>query len=289
MKKRGWLLVNGFLRGAKYDEMYALLQASAQKRGVELLCKRNDELLVVVDERKAFADLPDFVLFWDKDIVLARALERAGARVFNSSRAIEICDDKIRTAEALQAGGVRTPRTVFAPKTFEGVGYTHADFIERVAQNLGYPFVVKEAYGSFGQQVYLANNHAQALSIVDKIGHKAFLMQAFIKESYGKDIRVNVVGDKVVASMLRYNENDFRSNVSGGGKTQNVVLTEEQECLALSACKACGTDFAGVDVLLGADGALVCEVNSNPHFKSTLDCTGVDMSACVLDYILERI
>ncbi len=287
MKKRGWLIVNGFLQGVKYDEMYSLLQAAAKKRGVDLLCKRNDELIFSVGAIPN--DLPDFVLFWDKDTPLARAFERAGVPVFNSARAIEICDNKIRTAEVLTAKGVKTPKTVFAPKTFEGIGYTRTDFIHRAEKTLGYPMVIKEAYGSFGKQVYLANDFSEAVSIVEKIGHKEFLMQEFIGESRGKDIRVNVVGKNVVAAMLRYNETDFRSNVSGGGKTQSVTLTQEQEQIALDACKACETDFAGVDVLFGKDGALVCEVNSNPHFKSTLDCTGVDMSEHVLDYILEKL
>ncbi|MBQ8308235.1 MAG: RimK family alpha-L-glutamate ligase [Clostridia bacterium] len=287
MKKQGWLIVNGFLQGVKYDEMYSLLQAAATKRGVDLLCKRNDELIFPVGEIPK--SLPDFVLFWDKDIALARAFERVGVPTFNSARAIEICDNKIRTAEILTERGVKTPKTVFAPKTFEGIGYTKTAFIDRTAEILGYPMVIKEAYGSFGKQVYLANDFAEAVAIVEGIGHKEFIMQEFIRESRGRDIRVNVVGENVVAAMLRYNENDFRSNVSGGGKTQSVTLTEEQERIAIAACRACETDFAGVDVLFGKDDALVCEVNSNPHFKSTLDCTGVDMSECVLDHILEKL
>jgi RimK family alpha-L-glutamate ligase len=97
------------------------------------------------------------------------------------------------------------------------------------------------------------------------------------------------VGDKVAAAMLRYNPNDFRSNVSNGGKTQAIELSSQQAQVALAACKAIGLDFAGVDLLLSKDGPLVCEVNSNPHFKSTYDCTGVDMSELMIAHIAERI
>ena len=242
---------------------------------------RNDDLV------GEFPALPDFVLFWDKDIALARRLERKGVPVFNSAKAIALCDDKIRTAEALE-GKVATPKTVFAPKTFEGVGFTDLEFIKKAAEVTGYPMVIKEACGSYGQQVYLADCHQKAVTVIKKIGHKDFLMQEFIACSKGKDIRVNIVGGKAVAAMLRYNDSDFRSNISNGGKSKPITLTAAQERVAIAACEAVGADFAGVDILLG-ETPLVCEVNSNPHFKSTLDCTGVDLSEYILRHIAERI
>ena len=113
-------------------------------------------------------------------------------------------------------------------------------------------------------------------------------MQELIRESIGRDVRVNVVGDKVVSAMERYNENDFRSNISNGGSMKKIVLTPEIEVIAIKAAEIIGLDFAGVDVLFGNDGPIVCEVNSNPHFKSSLECTGVDMSEKIMDYIAEK-
>ena len=112
-------------------------------------------------------------------------------------------------------------------------------------------------------------------------------MQEFIKESCGRDVRVNVVGGKVVSAMERYNENDFRSNITNGGSMRRVSLSEEMANAAIKATEAIGLDFAGVDVLFGKDGPIVCEVNSNPHFKSSLECTGVDMSELIMDYVVE--
>ena len=233
---------------------------------------------------------PDFVLFWDKDVALAQRLEAAGLPVFNSATAIATCDDKIKTALALARQGVVLPRTIFAPKTFEGVGYASLDFLRSAADELGLPLVIKEAYGSFGQQVYLAQTQAEAEDIVRRIGHKDFLMQEFIATSRGTDLRVNVVGGEVVAAMRRFSATDFRSNVTLGGGMERATPTPAQCEIAVAACRAVGADFAGVDILYGPnDAPLVCEVNSNPHFRSTLDCTGVNLADVLAAHVLRAI
>ena len=286
MQKTGWLIVNGSLQLKKFENLYALLKNAAQKQGVSLILKSNDELVFPVDEK---IDLPDFALFWDKDIPLARRLEFLGLRLFNSRQAVEICDDKILTAEALVKDGVPTPTTIVAPKTFENIGFSDFAFLQKAENSLGYPMVIKEANGSFGAQVYLAQNRAKAEEIIRKIGFKPFILQKFIAESSGRDIRVNVVGGKVVCAMERQNPNDFRSNISGGGSGRKIALTEKQEEIALRACRAVGAEFAGVDLLFGKDTPLVCEVNSNPQFQSTLDATGVDLADYIIQYIKETI
>ena len=115
-------------------------------------------------------------------------------------------------------------------------------------------------------------------------------MQKFIKSSMGRDVRINVVGNQVVASILRYNPHDFRSNLSNGGKMKPWEPTQAQKDAALNAAAALGLDYAGVDVLFGEEDApIICEVNSNPHFRSTLDCTGVNLATRILQHILEVI
>ena len=282
-----WIVVNGFVDSAKFRELYGFLSRAAEKRGITLNVKATDTFAVPVGEKITANERPDLVLFWDKDVSLARRLEAEGVRLFNSARAIEICDSKVLTAECL-AGKVATPRTLIAPKTFEGLGYSKCDFVERSADILGLPMIIKEAYGSFGQQVYLAHSVDEAKSIVASLGHKEFVMQEFIGESCGRDVRVNVVGGKVVSAMERYNDQDFRSNISNGGKMKNAILSPEAEAVAIRAAELIGLDFAGVDVLFGNDGPIVCEVNSNPHFKSSLEATGVDMGEEIMDYVLEQ-
>ena len=282
-----WLVVNGFVGSEKFRELYGFLSSAAQKRGITLEVKTNDSLALPLGERICDGERPDFVLFWDKDVSLARRLEAEGVRLFNTASAIEICDNKALTAEAL-IGKVVTPKTVISPKTFEGVGYNSTTFIEKTTRVLGLPIVIKEAYGSFGAQVYLAKTLNDAKNIVSSLAHKDFIMQEFISESCGRDIRVNIVGGRVVSAMERYNENDFRSNITNGGKMKKATLTPEIEEAAINAALAIGLDFAGVDVLFGKNGPVICEVNSNPHFKSSLECTGIDMSEKIMDYILEQ-
>ena len=282
-----WIVVNGFVNSEKFRELYGFLSRAAEKRGISLTVRTSDSFIAPVGERLTDKERPDFILFWDKDISLARRLEGEGVRLFNSARAVEICDSKALTAECL-CGKVATPKTIIAPKTFEGVGYKSTDFVENATRVLGLPMIIKESYGSFGAQVYLVEDAISAKKTVTSLGHKDFIMQEFISESKGRDVRVNVVGGKVVSSMERYNDNDFRSNITNGGKMKQCQLSPEAEAVAIRATELIGLDFAGVDILYGKNGPIVCEVNSNPHFKSSLECTGVDMSEKIMDYILEQ-
>ena len=283
---KAWLIVNGFLDSTKFTDLYGYLSRSAKKHGVTLERKSSDSLVCKTDEEIRQEAL-DLVLFWDKDVHLAARLEKIGLKLYNSAKAIEICDNKALTYLALE-GKVATPKTVIAPKTFEGVGYTTLDFVENATRVLGLPMIIKESYGSFGAQVYLAKTLNEAKATVAKIAHREFIMQEFILESEGRDVRVNVVGGRVVSAMERYNENDFRSNITNGGSMRKIALSKEMEKAAIRACDAIGLDFAGVDILFGKNGPIVCEVNSNPHFKSSLECTGVDMSEEIMSYVTEQ-
>ncbi len=123
------------------------------------------------------------------------------------------------------------------------------------------------------------------------IGAKPMLFQEFIHSSKGKDLRLQVVGSQVVAAMYRYSDNgDFRANITGGGKMKPYEPTQKQIDLAVESCKILGLDFAGVDILFGKDNEpIVCEVNSNAHFKNIYDCTGVNVADSILAYIIKRI
>lgn len=287
----GWLVVNAFYKTSKLNDIYGFFTRSFAEHNVQIRIVGGDELVCPVGTplSKAFT-LPDFVIFWDKDIVLAERIAECGVPVFNSPRAIQLCDNKILTATAL-AGILPTPDTIIAPKTFEGIGYCgNLAFLDKAAQTLGYPLVIKEAYGSFGKQVYLAHNREEACEIIAKIGWKEFVMQRFVATSCGRDVRINVVGNTAACAILRSNDHDFRSNISNGGTAAPYDPTEKQCRVAVAASRALGLDFAGVDILFGDnDEPVVCEVNSNPHFKSTYDCTGVDLSRHIADYVMQQL
>jgi len=284
---KGWLIVNTFMASQKFENLYKLLSDTFKKHGVTLEIKRAEDISLEIN--KPIIDKPDFAIFWDKDIYLAKRLEQNGVRLFNTANAVELCDNKILMYQELAKNGICIPRTFVAPKTFEGLGYSDLTFLDCVSDEIGWPIVIKEAYGSFGEQVYLANNKNEAIEIIKRIGHKDFLMQEFISSSKGKDIRINVVGDKAIASMLRENKNDFRSNISSGGNGTKYEPAQQYIDLAIKAAKALGLSFAGVDVMFGKDGPIICEVNSNPQFASTLKATGINLADSISEYILRQL
>ena len=286
---KGWLIVNSFVKWDKFSEIYELLLDAAKKYGTDLELKTSSDIFSSVQGGFEKKDLPDFAIFWDKDILLARRLENMGLRLFNPSESIELCDDKGQTAIRLVESGIRTPLTFLSPKAYPQFGCTEFSFLRKAENELGYPMVIKENRGSFGKQVHLVKDPSEAEALISSFKEHPFIMQEYIEYSSGRDVRINVVGDKIVASMYRFNDNDFRSNITNGGSMKKYDADSEQEELAIRATKALGLDFAGVDVLFGPDGPIICEVNSNPHFKTTLECTGVNMAEHIVEYIIGSI
>lgn len=286
---KGILIVNGFLNTGKFRDIHGLLLDAARDLGIRLELRKSSGLMHRPEALRGLE--ADFCLFWDKDVHLARMLETAGIPVFNGADAIEACDDKALTWLRLADSGIPMPRTILAPLTYEGIGYTDTGFVDEAAEVLGYPMILKELHGSFGHQVYLARERAELPGILERIGAHPFLMQQFIASSFGRDLRVNVAGGRAVVGMLRVNEHgDFRSNITGGGTGRPWRLTERQAELAAAACRGLGLDFGGVDLLFGPDDEpILCEVNSNPHFRSTLDATGIDLAPFILEHIRERL
>lgn len=287
---RGLMVVNAFLKTNKFDEIYLTLLDAAKLNQMELEVKTNAELCRELCVGEFSPERYAFVLFWDKDVQLAMMLEQLGLRLFNSAESIMRCDDKALTWLSLRDKGVPMPPTVIAPKTFPNIGYPSLDFVDAVAAAFGFPLVMKECFGSFGQQVYLLDNLEALKAKVGELAGTPLLFQKLVTESYGHDARLNVVGDRVVASILRSStDGDFRSNLSRGGTMAPYMPTEAEERMAIHAVKALGLDFAGVDVLFGKDGPILCEVNSNAHFKTTLQCTGVNMAVDIMRHIADEI
>jgi len=288
----GYLVVNEFLQINKFNEIHAWLLEAAEKQNIQMILKTNAELMVDLAkaQRENVKREVDFVLFWDKDVRLAAYLEQLGYPVFNSSQAIATCDDKSLTHLKLQLAGIPMPRTILAPMTYANIGYTNLNFLQEVMVRIGFPMVIKECFGSFGQQVYLVENQQELETKVKELGAKPILFQEFIASSFGKDIRLQVVGGKVIACMYRYSENgDFRANLSIGGKMKSYSPTKEQCELALRSCDILGLDFAGVDLLFDEkDTPIVCEVNSNAHFRNIFDCTGVNAADAIMEHIIKK-
>ncbi len=291
-QNKGYIIINGFLREEKFFSLYSALKQSADKAGLQLELKTNIELMCDIASGKTVANeaLPPFAIFWDKDVRLAKTLEAAGMKLFNSAGAIELCDDKSLTHIALM-NRVPQPKTVLIPLTFPRIGYTDCAFLEKIADYLGFPFVIKQCFGSFGAGVYLARNMDEAKAALMKTAGGAAIAQQYIASSFARDIRAYVVGDKVAAAMLRHNESgDFRANVAQGGKADAYMLSEAQAALAVKTAQILGCTFAGVDLLFGENGEMtVCEVNSNAHFAGISAATGVNIADKIMEAVAQRI
>lgn len=269
----GFLVINHYLKGEKYDELHNHLVKSAKKCDITLKIVTNQQ--IIFNREK-----PDFVLFWDKDVNTAKMLENRGIHVFNSADSIALCDDKAKTYLALE-NIVPQPKTIIAPLSFFECDYS--EFIDSATEQLELPLVFKECCGSFGEQVYLCNTKEE---IKNHINGKPFLLQKYIAESKGRDRRIEIINGQCVAAMLRENKNDFRSNITNGGTAIPYLPTKSEIQTAVNACEKLGLTFAGVDML--EDGS-VCEVNSNAHIINLMNTVGIDIAPLIFEAIKEKI
>ncbi|WP_163101769.1 RimK family alpha-L-glutamate ligase [Peribacillus alkalitolerans] len=296
--KTGWLIYNGNVTHSKFTELVDWLVKSGEEADLKIVKVKNNELLATFEHGQAVIkgkysqERPDFVIFWDKDIHLARHLEKMGLKLFNSADAIEICDDKSLTFLKLANHGLKMPKTIHSPLMFKNPPISDDHHFDLIIEELGLPLIMKEDRGSFGAQVYMIHSREQLTEKTQELKNLgvSFLYQEYIGSSHGRDIRLNVVGDEVVATMHRVSKEDFRANVTNGGKMQTYTPTREQCEIAIACSQIIGTDFCGVDLLFGEnDEPIVCEVNSNAHFKNIYDCTGIDVSKYMITYILQQL
>ena len=296
MQTYGWLIYNGGLKSPKYMELNELYAKAAKKLGITLQLIANNEIYCLIEDGKNIIKVPtatfepNFILFLDKDIRLAKQLEKLGYRLFNSREVIENCDDKILTFEVLANSGIKMPKTLFSAMLFNGTGNGEADlgFTNIIEETFSYPLVIKEAFGSFGAQVYLIHNREELIAKQKELLYVPHLYQEFIASSKGRDVRIYVVGNQVVASMYRHSDTDFRANISSGASMSPYEPSEAFCELAIKATEELGADFTGVDLLFGEnDEPILCEVNSNAHIKNIYDCTGIYVAEAIFKHILE--
>ncbi|WP_257264408.1 30S ribosomal protein S6--L-glutamate ligase [Endozoicomonas sp. ONNA2] len=209
-----------------------------------------------------------------------RQFEMMNCYSLNESLAIARSRDKLRSMQLLSRKGVGLPVTGFA----SGPGDI-PDLIDMVG---GAPLVIKLLEGTQGIGVVLAETRKAAESVLEAfMGLKANIMvQEYIKEAGGADIRCFVIGDKVIAAMKRQApEGEFRSNIHRGGSASLVKLTKSERATAVKAAKAMGLRLAGVDILRSNRGPLVMEVNSSPGLEGIERATANDVANCIIEYI----
>lgn len=213
---------------------------------------------------------------------ILRQLEMQGVYSVSSSIAIARSRDKLRSMQLLAKAGVGIPKTV--------VSRNSADIDDLIEKLDGMPVIIKLARGTHGNGVVLAESKKAAKSVLQAFylsneDGTNILLQEFIKESAGTDIRAFVVGSRVVASMKRQSlDDDFRSNLHKGGEGTIVKLTDEERKMAIRAARSMGLNVAGVDMMRSERGPLILEVNSSPGFAIE-KVTGRDVASAVIDYV----
>jgi len=213
-------------------------------------------------------------------MAVLRQFEMMGVYPLNESVAIGRSRDKLRSMQLLARDGVGLPVTTFAhdPKQTEEV----------LALAGGAPLVIKLLEGTQGLGVVLADTDRSAKSVIEafRASGTNILIQEFIKEAGGTDIRVIVIGGRVIAAMKRTGaEGEFRSNLHRGGSAELIKLSPEERSTAVRAAKAMGLNACGVDMLRANHGAVVMEVNSSPGLEGVEKATGLDVAGKMIEFI----
>lgn len=267
---------------------------------VEAINKRGHQS-IVLDYTKCVSIIEKnvpVIYYGDETIKVDAIIPRIGASVtlFGSSiiRQFENMDvfttcsslsliksrDKLRCLQILSKHGIDIPKTAFA---------YHPKDIEKIIEMLGGPpLIIKLLEGTQGIGVVLAETKKAILSVIQAFhGLKAnILIQEYIKESNGNDIRIFVVNDEVIGAIKRIgNKEDFRSNLHRGGTAESIILTEEEKEIAIISSKAIGLKIAGIDIIQSNRGPLVMEINSSPSLRGIETTTGINVANKIIEFI----
>jgi ribosomal protein S6--L-glutamate ligase len=209
-------------------------------------------------------------------------LQALGVPVINDPRALWTTRDKVRCSLTLASVGLPVPRTI-VPGRQLAPGWIEAQ--------LGPPpWVVKRPEGCKGEAVFLVKGEAEIAAHTSDASQAPVLVQRFVAESSGVDLRVLVAGDRVLGAMRRRSSTgDFRSNLHQGGRGEPVEVSDEVGRVALAAATVLGLGVAGVDLLESDDGPLLLEVNGSPGLAGIEDATGTNVSGAIVDYLEERV
>ena len=289
---KGWILVKDRFWKA-YETNRLIEEFQKQDMDVQLVDPNTIDIFVNKDNKKSIlvngkeSDLPKFVFprtgsgttYHIKAVI--RHFERMGVPVINSSDSIDNVKDKLYSHQILAQSNLDIPKTMLLK---------HPIDVEFVEQNIGFPAIVKTISGSYGRGVFLAETKKQfkQLLTMAELTKKSYniIIQEFIKDTWGKDLRVLVVNNKVVGCMMRQaTDDDFRANITRGGEGIPYEVNEQIEWLSSESSKALNLDIAGVDLLFDNGGYKICEVNSNPGFEGMEEYTKKNIAGEIVTFI----
>ena len=236
-------------------------------------------------------DMPDLVLTRTGSgttefiTAIVRQFEEENVRCINSSLSVQIAKDKMRSHQLLASHGLPIPNTMLVRFPVE---------VDIVDNMIGWPCVVKVISGSYGEGIYLCENKTSFKKMMEFVGNldtpKILLVQEYVGERPGEDLRVFVVGGKVIGAMKRHApEGDFRANISNGGYGEPFQVDSQIDFLAREAARICGLEIAGIDLLFDKNGYTICEANSAPGFEGFEKYCKVDIAGQIAQYLKYKI
>mgnify|MGYP001273411858 CR=1 FL=1 len=259
------------------------------RKDVDILVDREDRKSIRVKGKSRI--LPDFVIprtgsgttYYIKAII--RHLERIGVILINGSYAIDNVKDKLYSQQILGQSNLPVPKTMLVKHPID------VDFIQK---SIGFPCIIKTLSGSFGAGVFMADNKTQLKQLLKmaEITNENYdiIIQEYVKDSYGKDLRVLVINGKVVGCMMRQSvDDDFRANITRGGEGIPYQITEDIEWIAGESSRLLDLDIAGVDLLFDNGGYKICEVNSSPGFEGMDKYCKTNIAEQIVTYVKYKI
>ena len=294
--KKGLILIYpGFQNEAKQYQYNRIIE-EFNKKGIDIDKLKVDEQYTSVIDGKVNINVKeyDFGIQLVKDKYINEELCKYGIRSFNSYNAIENCDDKMMTYVILSSKNINLPHTILGSINF-GVENIKEDnkneeFKKYVETTLNYPFIAKKCNSKGGRDIYKINNRDEFDNICNQLSGSQYLFQQFISENVGKDIRVVVVGKKVVGSFMRKNENDYRSNISLGGKALPYQISSKYKEIAEKIANELELDYCSVDFFMSSESnPMVCEVNADPAICDIEELSGRNVAEIFVNYVISEI
>lgn len=250
----------------------------------ELVATRDDKKSILIDDQQT--QIPDFVIprlgsnTTYYALAVIRQLMHLGVYVCNDASAIEAVKDKLHMHQLLAHSNLPTPKTMLVKFPID---------ISVVRREIGFPLVIKNVTGTEGSGIYLCESEEYFMDVMELVysnNEKAnIILQEFIQTSRGKDLRVFVLGGRVIGCMQRSSQTSFKANFSRGGQVEAFQMTPEIEWLATETAKLVNLDIAGIDLLFDGSGFKICEANSSPGFKGLEEVIGQSVAEDILEYI----
>ena len=262
------------------------------KKNIRLDVFVNDGTLAIIKYNNVVINLPkaDFVFYLDKDIYLARLLEKAGYRLFNRADFIKFCDDKMLTFIGCANEGIKMPKTIAGPLVYTDLEESNYKFLDNVINELGLPMVVKKVYGSLGEGVYLVNTKEELKKLYSEIAKNPIVFQEYVKSSYGQSVRVLIIDGKVFGSFIRYNDSDFRSNYGDTASSKKLEKSQKYMEFAQKIADKLHIEYAGIDLFVcDEQEPILCEINSNAFFEEFEKITGLNVAEAVRDMVIRKV